>query len=98
MTTLTVTPATLVSIAVTPATPSIAKGATQQFVATGTYSDTSTQVLTNVATWTSGTQATATIDSAGNVRGKATSLAAGTTVIKATVGVVSGMTTLTVTP
>ena len=39
--------ASLVSIAVTPANPSIAKGTTQQFTATGTYSDSSTQNLTN---------------------------------------------------
>ena len=39
---LTVTAATLVSIAVTPANPSIAKGTTQQFTATGTYTDSST--------------------------------------------------------
>lgn len=53
--TLTVTAATLASIIVTPATPSIAKGTTQQFVATGVYSDGTTQVLTNDATlsWTS---------------------------------------------
>jgi hypothetical protein len=38
---LTVTAATLQSIAVTPASPSIAKGLTQQFTATGTYSDSS---------------------------------------------------------
>ena len=43
---LTVTAATLVSIAVTPADPSIAKGLTQQFTATGTYTDSSTQNLT----------------------------------------------------
>jgi ABC-type proline/glycine betaine transport system permease subunit len=35
--------ATLQSIAVTPANPSIAKGRTQQFTATGTFSDNSTQ-------------------------------------------------------
>ena len=37
ITTLTVTAAALVSIAVTPANPSIAKGTTEQFTATGTY-------------------------------------------------------------
>lgn len=42
--------ATLVSIAVTPTSPSIAKGLTQQFTATGTYSDNSTQNLTNSVT------------------------------------------------
>ena len=43
----------LVSIAVTPAKPSIAVGATQQFTATGTYGDGSTQNLTSTATWNS---------------------------------------------
>lgn len=50
---LTVTPATLVSIAVTPATASIAAGGTKQFVATGTYSDLTTSVVTATASWTS---------------------------------------------
>src|SRR5262249_56712675 len=45
-TVLTVTAAALQSIAVTPANPSVAKGLTQQFTATGTYSDSSTQNLT----------------------------------------------------
>ena len=44
---------TLASLAVTPANPSIAQGATQQFTATGTFSDGSKQDLTNSATWTS---------------------------------------------
>jgi len=35
-----------VSIAVTPANPTIAKGTTQQFTATGTYNDGSTQDIT----------------------------------------------------
>ena len=43
---LTVTPAVLVSISVTPAVASIAAGDTQQFTATGPYSDLSTQNLT----------------------------------------------------
>jgi hypothetical protein len=91
--TLTVTPATLVSIAVTPAIPSITKGATQQFTATGTFSDSSTQVLTN-AVWTSATPGVATI----NVTGLATAVAAGTSAISATSGSISGSTLLTVNP
>src|SRR5260221_570539 len=90
---LTVTPATLVSIAVTPANPSITKGATQQFAATGTFSDSSTQVLTN-AVWASGTPGAATI----NVTGLATAVGAGTSTISATVGIIAGSTLLTVTP
>jgi uncharacterized protein YjdB len=97
--TLTVTPATLVSVAVTPPTPSIAKGLTVQFVAMGTYTDTTTQTLTTTATWSSATAATATISNAAGTRGLATSVAVGTTSITATLGgVTSPGVTLTVTP
>ena len=54
------TAATLVSIAVTPANPSVANGLTQQFTATGTYTDNSTQNLTTVATWASANTGVAT--------------------------------------
>src|SRR5208282_571958 len=67
--TLTVTAATLVSITVTPVSPSIAKGTTKQFTATGTYTDTSTQDLTTQATWVSGTASVATISSTGLATG-----------------------------
>src|SRR6202007_2918144 len=77
---LTVNPATLVSIAVTPANPSITKGATQQFTATGTFSDSTTQVLSN-AVWASGTAAVATI----NATGLATGVGAGSPTLSATV-------------
>jgi hypothetical protein len=94
-TTLTVTApvATLQSIAVTPANPSILRGATQQFTATGTFSDNSTQNLTSQVTWASATTATATI----NTAGLATAVAAGTSTISATLSGVTGSTTLTVT-
>lgn len=94
-TTLTVTPPTLVSIAVTPVNPSITKGATQQFIATGTYSDASTQNLTNSVTWSSSNPAVATIAAGGIASGVGT----GTSNITATLGsVVSPADTLTVTP
>jgi phage tail sheath protein FI len=89
-----VTAATLATIAVTPASPSIALGQKQQFTATGTYSDGKTQDLTASAAWSSATSATATIDAA---TGLATSVAAGTSAIKATMGNLSDQTTLTVT-
>ncbi len=66
---LTVTAATLQSIAVTPTSPSIAKGATQQFTATGTYSDNSTANISNSVTWNSATTVTATINSTGLATG-----------------------------
>ncbi len=91
-TTLTVGPAVLVSIAVTPANPSIGKGTTQQFTATGTYSDGSTLDLTSTATWLSSNTAVATITAGG----LATGVAQGTSQISATMGAVTGSTTLTV--
>jgi uncharacterized protein YjdB len=83
------------SISVTPNAPSTSKGLTQQFTATGTFSDTSTANLTSSVSWTSGTPACATINGSS---GLANALAAGTTLITATSGSVSGSTTLTVTP
>jgi Bacterial Ig-like domain (group 2) len=90
---LTVTAPTLVSIAVTPANPSIVKGTMEQFAATGTFSDNSTQNLTSTATWSSQTTSVATISAGGS----ATGVAAGTSKIQASSGAVSGSTTLTVT-
>ncbi len=55
-----VTP-TLSSIAVTPTLPSIAGGSTQQFTATGIFSDNSTQNLTSTATWVSTSPSVATV-------------------------------------
>ncbi len=95
---LTVTPATLVSIAVTPANPSIANGTTEQFVATGTYTDNSTQNLTTAATWASSNPSLAAISNASGSNGLATALGQGSVTITATVGTISGSTGLTVTP
>ena len=93
--TLTVTAPTLTSISVTPSSPSIAAGQTQQFTATGTYSDTSTGDITATAAWSSSVTAMATIDASG----LATGVATGTTDITASQGsVTSNAATLTVTP
>jgi hypothetical protein len=83
---------TLVSIAVTPANPSLTAGNTQQFSAAGTYSDSSTKDLTSFATWSTSNPAIATINSAG----LASTASAGSTTITATAGNVSGVATLTV--
>ncbi|MCK5800599.1 MAG: Ig-like domain-containing protein, partial [Deltaproteobacteria bacterium] len=94
---LTVTDATLTSIDVTPAAPSIAKGSTQQFTATATYSDKSTQDITTQVTWASSDAAVATVSNATADMGLATALKKGTTTIKASLSGVDGTTTLTVT-
>ncbi len=96
-TALTVTTATLVSIAVTPANPSIATGGTQQFTATGTYSNGSTQDLTASATWSSSSTGVATVSNAAGSHGLATAISAGTASMTATSGSVSGSASLTVT-
>jgi uncharacterized protein YjdB len=94
-----VTAATLVSIAITPPSATIAVAATQQFTATGTYTDTSTQDLTNTVVWTSSDTSVATINNA-SPYGLATAVSAGTTTISAASGSVqsTGTITLTVTP
>jgi 6-phosphogluconolactonase (cycloisomerase 2 family) len=94
----TVTPATLVSIAVIPGNPSIADGTAQQFAATGTYTDGSTQPLTQSATWSASDTTVATISNASGTIGLASSAGQGTATITATVGSIAGSTLLTVTP
>jgi trimeric autotransporter adhesin len=86
---LTVTAATLVSIAITPPTPSVTDGATQQFTATGTYTDNSTQNLTASVLWTSSTTTIASVSNAVGSSGLATATGVGTTSISASLGAVT---------
>src|SRR5690349_12069783 len=58
-------PATLVSITVTPATASVQAQATQQFTATGAFSDASTKDITKSVSWTSSDPGKATIQNSG---------------------------------
>jgi len=74
-------PPTLVSISISPVNPSITEGSTQQFTATGTYSDDTNQVLTDV-TWSSSLTAVATIAE----DGLATGVSVGSTTITANSG------------
>ncbi len=83
---------TITSIAVTPATAMIAKGATQQFNATATYNDGSTSDVTSTATWSSSDSAIATVNNAG----LATGVAVGQANITATLGGRTGTAVLTV--
>ncbi|MBW4055427.1 MAG: Ig-like domain-containing protein [Proteobacteria bacterium] len=92
-TTLNVTPASLLSIAVTPSNPVIDIGTTQQFSATGTFSDNATRDLTAQVTWSSSASSIAGITS----DGRATAVATGTAAITAAFGVVSGSQNLNVT-
>ncbi len=92
-TTATISAVTLSSIAVTPANATVALTGKQQFVATATYSDNSTAIVTSSVTWTSAANATATVLNTG----VATGVAAGTTTITATSGLKTGSAALTVT-
>ena len=94
---LTITPAVLVSIAVIPANASIANGTGQQFAATGTYTDNSTQPLTTSVNWSSSDTTVASISNASGSKGLASSAGQGTATMTATLGAVSGSTGLTVT-
>jgi uncharacterized protein YjdB len=91
-TSVTVTNATLVSLAIAPANSSMPIGASKQFTATGTFSDSSTQDVTQLVLWKSSNAAAASI----NAAGLASSFVAGTTTIQAQLGSVAQSTTLTV--
>jgi hypothetical protein len=91
-TTLNVTQATLTGISLTPLNPVIVIGAQQQFKATGTFSDGSTQNLTTLMTWSSSQPSISSI----GTTGIATGLGAGTSTISAKYGSITKSTTLTV--
>src|SRR5207248_1809267 len=84
--TVTVTAKVLRSIAVNPASVTVATGRTTPLTATGTYSDASTQDLTGTAVWTSSNASVADVSTSGLVTGKTV----GTSAVTATVGSVSG--------
>ena len=85
-------PPSLTSIEVTPETASIVIDSTQQFTATGTYSDESTADLTESVTWTSSNFSVATITASG----LATGVSKGTVTITAASNGVTDTATLTV--
>lgn len=96
-TTLTVSAAVATALQVTPTNPAIAKGTAQQFTATATFSDDTTQNVTSVATWTSSDTAVATVSNAAGSNGRAQSLAQGSTVISADYKGLTASSTLAVT-
>jgi hypothetical protein len=87
---LTVNAPVLVSIVVAPSSATISVGGTQQFTATGNYSDGSTQSLTNLVAWTSSVPGVASISATGLASG----VTAGSTGITATFGLISGSASL----
>jgi hypothetical protein len=87
--------ANLVSVAVTPAAPSVAIGATQQFTATAVYSDGSARDVTRIAAWNSATLAVATVNATSGI---AVGVNPGSSVISAAFEGKNGSATLNVLP
>lgn len=83
---------TLVSLAVTPATLTLAIGATQQMVATGTYSDGKSAAVATGVTWTVKGPALSVVAGSGLVTAKDV----GADTVTATVGAVTGSVNVTV--
>jgi uncharacterized protein YjdB len=95
-TTLTVSNGTLVSLVITPANSTVSNGSTQQFTATGTFSDSTTQDITTNVHWSSSSASVATIANAPSTAGLATTTGTGTTVVGANSGGITNSTSLTV--
>jgi uncharacterized protein YjdB len=89
---VTVTSATVVSLTIAPINSSMPAGAVKQFSATATFSDNSTQDITQSVLWSSSSAAIASIDNVGLVTGIAT----GSTTITTVWGTITQSTTLTV--
>jgi len=88
----TITNATLTSLSLTPAIPTVALGGSQQFRVVAHFSDGSSETITPQVTWTSSDATVAIVDSVG----AATPSGSGTTTIKAAMGGVSDSTVMTV--
>lgn len=79
--TVLVSAAQLLSIAVTPAAPSLPAGATAALNALGTYDNNSTVDLTGIVTWSSSTPAVATVSNVNGAKGVVSALSAGAATI-----------------
>jgi uncharacterized protein YjdB len=89
---VTAAPKTLTSIAISPSSGSVQVGATQQFTATGTYSDRTTSDITSQAVWTSADTTLLTINSTGLASG----VAAGSTTVTAALDGVTASASVTI--
>jgi Bacterial Ig-like domain (group 2)/Protein of unknown function (DUF1573)/IPT/TIG domain/Abnormal spindle-like microcephaly-assoc'd, ASPM-SPD-2-Hydin/Galactose oxidase, central domain len=88
--------ASLVSLAIVPSSPTLTVGTSQQFTATGTFSDSSTQDLTTSVTWTSSSSPVILIANTSGFQGVAAAAGAGTASVTATSGSVNASTSVTV--
>jgi trimeric autotransporter adhesin len=88
---------TLSSLTVSPTTPSVGVGTSAQLTATGTMSDGSTQDLTNLVTWSSGTPAIATVSNTAGSKGIVVGKAIGSATVTASFAGISKSVVVTVT-
>lgn len=95
---ITVGPAEPVSVEVSPAAPTVAKGATTQLQAMAVYTDASTQDVTNAAQWTSNAPEVASVGNGAGNKGQVTGLVqrAAPVVVTAAFGGVDGSASVTV--
>lgn len=93
---VTVTDATLVAIGVTPPAAVIARGTTQQFTASGTYSDGTTQDITAFVVWSASSDRVASISNTAGASGLSSARAAGSSTIVATLSGKTGSASLVV--
>src|SRR4051812_21797280 len=92
--TVTVTDAALVTLSITPQSPSLAKGLEKQLTATGVFTDHTTQDLTKQVTWSSDAKKVATV----NAKGLLSALSVGSSKISAKLGATSAVTVAKVSP
>ncbi len=95
---LTVSPAVLRSIQLTPSNPSVPAGLQLGLTATGVYSDSSTQDVTSQVAWSSSDQAIAVVSNASGSEGLVTGRVAGSCTLSALLDGVTATTTFTVSP
>ncbi len=88
----------LLTITVAPTAVSVPNGETQQFTATGHYSNLSTENLTDTVTWSSSSTAVATVSNTSGSQGVATAAGTGLATIMAVDGSVTGTAAMTVLP
>jgi hypothetical protein len=89
-------PAALLAVSISPNLATVAPGATQQFTATGSFSDGTTGDVTRSVTWSSSSTNVATISNQAGTQGLATAISAGTANIAATSGSVTATAVLNV--
>jgi len=98
--TLNIATGALVSISLSPSNPSVTLNSSQQLTlaATGSFSDGSSQDVSNNVTWSSSNTSVATVFPAGAAPGVVIPIAAGSANVTASLGAISGATAVTVLP